>query len=199
VRLPSLEAPGSAVTASGPRHPDDQSLIFTVSTDVPTLFSAPPALAADGTLSFTPAPNAFGTAQVTVILRDDGGTERRGVDSSLPVGFTLDIEPVDDPPVLGAPASLQSDEGSDVAIILSASDLEGDPLVFSAAGLPLSRGRQGPEPLRRALARGSGSHGLSRQRARPGASALHALPEAECLLPDGPLQGGAGRKGEDVL
>ena len=140
--------------SSGPTDEADQSLVFTVSTDVPTLFSAPPALAADGTLSFTPAPSAFGTAQVTVILRDDGGTERRGVDSSLPVGFTLDIEPVDDSPVLGAPASLQSDEGSDVAIILSASDLEGDPLVFSAAGLPLPRGpRPGAPETRGARSR----------------------------------------------
>ena len=36
---------------------------------------------ATGTLTFTPAANAFGTATVTVIVHDNGGTANGGVDS----------------------------------------------------------------------------------------------------------------------
>ena len=40
-----------------------------------------PAIAADGTLTYTLAPNANGSATVTVTLIDDGGTANGGVDT----------------------------------------------------------------------------------------------------------------------
>ena len=39
------------------------------------LFSVPPAVDADGNLAFTPAPDQFGQAHVTVRAKDDGGLE----------------------------------------------------------------------------------------------------------------------------
>ena len=47
---------------------------FTATTDNYALFSAAPAVAADGTLTYTPAANAFGVAHVTVQLQNSGGT-----------------------------------------------------------------------------------------------------------------------------
>lgn len=73
----------------------------------PGLFTAGPSLnTATGNLSFTPAANAFGTADITVVLMDNGGTANGGVNSSTPVTFTITVQAVNDPPVVVAPASV---------------------------------------------------------------------------------------------
>lgn len=71
-----------------------QALDFRVSNDNPALFSAAPAIAADGALTFTPAANANGSATVKVQLHDDGG----GADTSAVQSFTIAVQPVNDPP-----------------------------------------------------------------------------------------------------
>jgi hypothetical protein len=71
---------------------------FAVSTDNPGLFVAAPVVASDGTLTYTPAADAYGVANVTAIAIDDGGTADGGVDSSGPVAFTITINPVNDAP-----------------------------------------------------------------------------------------------------
>jgi hypothetical protein len=75
-----------------------QQVEFNVSNDNPALFLAPPALSAAGTLSYTPGPNANGSAVVTVVLRDNGGREVGGVDASAPQTFTISVTPVNDLP-----------------------------------------------------------------------------------------------------
>jgi hypothetical protein len=71
---------------------------FTVTNDNGSLFAVDPALSTDGTLTFTPADDANGTATVTVTAHDDGGTANGGSDTSGPQSFTLTIDPVNDPP-----------------------------------------------------------------------------------------------------
>ncbi len=106
-RIPWATAPYAGSDAEA-----GQSLSFTVTADNPALFAAPPALDAAGTLTFTPAPDAFGTAVVTVVLRDNGGTENGGVDESAPQTFTLTITPVNDAPAFA--------KGPDVAVLENA-------------------------------------------------------------------------------
>jgi putative nucleotidyltransferase with HDIG domain len=71
---------------------------FSASTGSPSLFagSGQPALGPDGTLTFTPAPDANGTARVTVTAqghaRDGSATER------LAQSFRVTVTPVNDPP-----------------------------------------------------------------------------------------------------
>ena len=80
------------------------SFVFTAN-DNPGLFAAGPAVnPATGNLSYTPAAQASGVANVTVELRDDGGTAGGGVDTSAPVSFTITVSPVNDPPTVTAPA-----------------------------------------------------------------------------------------------
>jgi len=55
-------------------------------------------IAANGTLTFTPAPNAIGSATVTVVAQDDGGTANGGVDMSAAQTFTITVTAVNDPP-----------------------------------------------------------------------------------------------------
>jgi hypothetical protein len=75
-----------------------QTVTFTVTNDSSSLFAVEPAVASDGTLTFTPADDANGSAQVTVTAHDDGGTANGGSDTSAPHTFTLTIDPVNDPP-----------------------------------------------------------------------------------------------------
>ena len=62
------------------------------------LFSIPPSVSADGTLRFTPAPDANGSTTVTVRATDDGGTANGGADTSAPQTFTITVVPVNDRP-----------------------------------------------------------------------------------------------------
>jgi len=88
----AIAVPGWAASiSSGPANEADQAVGFIVSSDQPSLFSTPPAVAANGTLNFAPAPNAYGVAQVTVIARDTGGTDYGGNNSSAPAVFAIRV------------------------------------------------------------------------------------------------------------
>jgi VCBS repeat-containing protein len=103
-----VAVPGWATSISpGPPNESSQTLTFLVGVDLPGLFSSGPAIAADGTLSFTPDSSMTGTATVTVRLMDNGGTANGGVDTSAPQTFTITVH--DNPPVLQAlaPTTLQ--------------------------------------------------------------------------------------------
>jgi hypothetical protein len=76
---------------------------WVVTNDAHELFSEQPHIAIDssqvtfGTLHFTPARDAHGTATVTVRSRDNGGTARGGDDLSPPISFTITITAKADP------------------------------------------------------------------------------------------------------
>ena len=55
-------------------------------------------MSTNGTLTYTLAPNANGTASFTVRVQDNGGTANVGVDLSAPQTFTLTINAVNDEP-----------------------------------------------------------------------------------------------------
>src|SRR5207247_1971183 len=73
-------------------------LNFLVSNDHPELFASQPSVALDGTLSYTPAANANGSANVTVALHDDGGTANSGNDTSVAQMFRIVVVAVNDAP-----------------------------------------------------------------------------------------------------
>src|SRR5439155_16553303 len=75
-----------------------QTLTFQVSNDNTSLFSVPPAISAEGTLTYTPAANANGSATVTAVLKDNGGTANGGVDTSAAQTFKITVNPVNDAP-----------------------------------------------------------------------------------------------------
>ncbi len=86
----------------GPAGEATQNVGFDVSVDDPTLFAVQPAVAPDGTLTYTPAANANGAATVTVRAFDDGGSTDGGSDTSGPASFTITIAPVNDAPTFTA-------------------------------------------------------------------------------------------------
>ncbi len=88
-----------AAFAPGPSDETAQTLTFVVqSNDSPALFAVAPSISPSGILTYTSAANAFGSARITVIARDNGGTANGGIDTSAPQTFTITILPINDPP-----------------------------------------------------------------------------------------------------
>lgn len=81
--------------SAGPADEAGQMLSFTVTSNTnPGLFVVPPAVSANGTLTYQPAPTAGGTATITVVLKDDGGTAFGGIDMSVAQTFNITVVPL---------------------------------------------------------------------------------------------------------
>ena len=98
--------------SAGPADEAGQTLNFLVTNDNNALFSVQPAIAANGTLAFTPATNMNGMATVTVSLHDDGGTANGGVDTSAPQTFSIMVSEVNDTPTAVADAYPMLEDGT---------------------------------------------------------------------------------------
>jgi hypothetical protein len=98
-----------AAFAAGPPDESTQTLSVVTSNDDSALFTVQPSLSAGGILSYRPAPDASGSANVTVTVADDGGTAGGGVDTTVRV-FTITVVPVNDEPVVTGGASQTVDE-----------------------------------------------------------------------------------------
>ena len=99
----AASVPSWATGASaGPTDESTQTLNYVVASNTNTaLFAAGPAVAANGTLTFTPAANRFGVATVGLLIHDNGGSANGGDDTSPTQSFTITITAVDDPPIAG--------------------------------------------------------------------------------------------------
>jgi CSLREA domain-containing protein len=99
--------------SAGPNE-SGQSLTFLVTDNTNTrLFSVGPTISDSGTLTYTAAPNAFGTALVTVALKDNGGTANGGQDTTAAQTFTINLTAVNDVPTFtkGADQTVNEDSG----------------------------------------------------------------------------------------
>ena len=90
--------PWATDIAAGPVDENSQTIEFLVENDNNDLFTDQPTIDASGNLSFTPAPNAFGTVIVTVEAQDNGRTLNGGENTSATQTFTIEITSVNDPP-----------------------------------------------------------------------------------------------------
>ena len=124
--------------SAGPANESAQTVSFTVLHNNSPLFSVPPSLDATGALNYTPAPNAYGTATVTVQLKDDGGTENGGNDTSDPETFTITVNPVDDPPVAVDDAAKVSedDPATTIDVRVNDTDVDGGPKSINSVSQP---------------------------------------------------------------
>ena len=93
--------PWATAISAGPPNEAGQTVSFLVTGNTnPALFSAAPAVSSAGVLTYTSAPNAFGTATITLVAQDNGGTANGGADTSAPQMFTITVTPVNDAPML---------------------------------------------------------------------------------------------------
>ena len=101
------DAPTQTVNLSGlavgAAHESGQTLTVIAISDEPGLIPNPTvtytSADATGTLTFTPVADQHGTATITVLVTDDGGTLDGGVDEFIRT-FTVTVNPVNDTPTL---------------------------------------------------------------------------------------------------
>lgn len=115
------------LTGIGSGAPNEiQSLTVTAVSSAPTIVPNPSVSYlspnASGTLSFTPVPNANGTAQITVTV-DDG----QGVNNRFSRSFNVEVQPVNDPPTLSAPLSVTLAEDGVTNVTLTLADIDTPP------------------------------------------------------------------------
>jgi len=104
----------AAGISEGASNESGQTLTFNITGNSNTaLFAAGPAIDADGTLTYTPADDAYGAAQIKVTLSDDGGTANNGQDTSAEQTFTITVNSINDPPSFtkGADPTVDEDAG----------------------------------------------------------------------------------------
>ena len=93
------EAGWATALSAGPADEAGQTLTFNVTDNTnAALFSVAPAVASNGTLTFTPAGDAFGSATITLTLSDGGGTANGGADTSAPQTFLITVTNINDAP-----------------------------------------------------------------------------------------------------
>jgi uncharacterized repeat protein (TIGR01451 family) len=109
----------------GPANESDQAVLFLMSNNNPALFAAQPALSPDGALSFTPAPDAWGHAVVTAVLRDNGGVANGGVDTSAPQSFVLSVNAPPTVAIVNPPNGAVFIAPASIPIVAEASDPDG--------------------------------------------------------------------------
>lgn len=90
-------APWASAVSAGPANESAQDIEFTVQADDTSLFAVQPAVADDGTLSFTPAADAYGSTTVGVQLTDDDTAGGPALSSSIRE-FTITVTDVYDVP-----------------------------------------------------------------------------------------------------
>jgi uncharacterized repeat protein (TIGR01451 family) len=129
--------------SAGPTNESGQALSFQVTGNTnPSLFSAGPAVSATGGLSYTPAPNANGSATITLVLKDNGGTANAGDDTSDPQTFKITVTAVNDAPEFTKGADQSADEGAGIQTVTSwatgvsagPADESGQTLTFQVTG-----------------------------------------------------------------
>ena len=135
----SVSGWATAISA-GPANESSQTVDFVVTNDNNGLFSSQPAVSPGGTLTYTPAANANGSAIVTVNIHDDGGTANGGVDSSATQTFTITVTAVNDAPTADAQSVSVLEDSVDNLVTLTGStgpaNESGQTLAFVLETLP---------------------------------------------------------------
>lgn len=128
---------------AGPVDEAWQALTVTVTSSNPGLIPNPVVTYtspnATGTLRYTPVANASGTALITVVVRDDGGTANGGV-NAVTNTFTVAVTAVNDAPVAAAD-SYTVNQGDTLTVtaagvLANDTDVESDPLAATKLGGP---------------------------------------------------------------
>ena len=119
---------------------ETQTLTITARSSTPSLIPDPVITYSSpdkaGTLTFTPVTNAHGIATITVTVKDNGGTDNGGSDTSTRL-FLVTIHPVNDAPVLTHIPDKVINQGSLLTFTNAATDVDaGDLLTFTLVGTP---------------------------------------------------------------
>lgn len=132
----AFESTWASEIIAGPKNEGEQSVSFGVEVSNNALFSKQPAIAPDGTLTFTPAPSANGSATCDVTLTDNGDPQL-----SATATFVIHVSAVNDAPVAHDDAATVEEDSSvakDAAhgVLSNDTDIEGDSLTAALVDGP---------------------------------------------------------------
>ena len=86
------------------------------------LFVQEPTIEANGDLTYTPAPNQWGTSTFQVTVKDDGGVDYGGINLSLPQTFTIQVKPIATTPTVTSAITDEDVQTIQGLVITSPSD-----------------------------------------------------------------------------
>lgn len=117
---------------------ETQTVTFSATNDNNTLFSVQPQVSSNGTLTYTPAANAHGSATVTAKATDNGGTANGGQNESGTQTFTITVTPVNDAPVADNDTATTDEDTAtnDIDVLFNDDDVDGDSLSVSSFTQP---------------------------------------------------------------
>ncbi|NNF88739.1 MAG: tandem-95 repeat protein [Acidimicrobiia bacterium] len=135
----------TAITAGAPEEESPvQTLTFQIAANdnVPLFAVAPSVDPTTGDLTFTPAADVSGTANIQLRVADDGGTANGGVDTSGVQPFKITVDPVNDAPSFtkGPDQDVEPDSGAHsivgwaTAISPGPADESGQAVSFNTTG-----------------------------------------------------------------
>ena len=126
--------------SKGPADEASQTLTFVLSGVDAAFFDVTPTIdPTTGEVTFRPKADVAGTTTATVVLVDSGGTADGGVDTSSPKTLTLQVDPLNDPPVAvdDAYSVFENRTDSPLTVLTNDHDVDGDALSIIAVSAPL--------------------------------------------------------------
>src|SRR5947207_1857457 len=110
---PQTVAGWATAISAGPARSEERRVGKQGRNDNNGQFAAQTTISPDGTLRYTPAANAYGAASVSVTLKDNGGTENGGVDTSTLQSCAITVNAVNDAPSFtkGVDQTVKEDSG----------------------------------------------------------------------------------------
>jgi hypothetical protein len=121
--------------SAGPADESGQTVTFVVTNDNPGVFLVQPSVSSNGTLTYTANANVYGTANLTIVAQDNGGTANGGSDTSAAQSSSITVTPVNDEPSFtgGGNVTVNEDSGAYLATWATAVDsgpFESDSVTF---------------------------------------------------------------------
>jgi glucose/arabinose dehydrogenase len=90
---PQVVTGWATAISAGPANEGGQTVNFVVQENTnPGILLNQPTIDANGTLHFSPRPNAHGTTTITIALKDNGGTAAGGIDMSATQTFKITVD-----------------------------------------------------------------------------------------------------------
>ena len=126
-----------------------QTGTFTVTSNGGTVFfTADPQIDANGNLTYTAAPNSFGTATFNVVLKDNGSNTAPNDNTSATATFTITVNSVNDAPSVTSSNTVTFVEGAGPIVLNNAlTIIDVDSLMLQSAAVVLSGNADGSDVL----------------------------------------------------
>jgi methionine-rich copper-binding protein CopC len=117
--------PWATALSAGPSNESSQTLSFIITAnDNSALFSTAPSVSSTGVLTYSIAANQTGVANISLVIKDTGGTTNGGVDTSAAQSFKITVQDINDPPVNTVAAQTVDEDVATTLSGLSVADVD---------------------------------------------------------------------------